>query len=170
MARVSTKENKNVYFKRREELKLTREQAAELLEAIPADRIEKIENERMEPHPDEVKLMAEKYKAPELCNYYCSHQCPIGIEYVPEIKKQDLPQIILKMISSLNEVEDKQKRLIKITADGMIDDDELEDFVAIQKELEEISMAVEALQLWSEQMVADQKINVEKYEELKAKQ
>jgi hypothetical protein len=170
MGRVSTRENKNIYFKRREQLKLTREQAAELLEAIPADRIEKIENERIEPHPDEVKLMAEKYKAPDLCNYYCSHQCPIGIEYVPEIKKQDLSQIILKMVSSLNEVEDKQKRLIKITADGVIDDDELEDFVEIQKELEEISMAVEALQLWSEQMVADGKINVKKYEELKAKQ
>jgi hypothetical protein len=60
MPKISTKENKNEYFKRREELKLTRDQASELLEAIPADRIEKIENERVWPRPDEVKLMAEK--------------------------------------------------------------------------------------------------------------
>ena len=45
MPRVSNKENKNIYFSRREELKLTRDQASELLESIPPERIEKIENE-----------------------------------------------------------------------------------------------------------------------------
>ena len=62
MARVSTKENKNRYHKTRESLKLTREAASELLETIAPERIEKIENERCLPHPDEVLLMAEKYK------------------------------------------------------------------------------------------------------------
>ena len=62
MARVSTKENKNIYHTTRESLQLTREAASELLEAIAPERIEKIENERSLPHPDEVLLMAEKYK------------------------------------------------------------------------------------------------------------
>ena len=44
MPRVSNKENKNIYFSRREELKLTRDQASELLESIPPEQIEKIEN------------------------------------------------------------------------------------------------------------------------------
>lgn len=78
MARVSTKENKNIYQLTREGLKLTRETASELLETIPPERIEKIENERSLPHPDEVLTMAEKYKCPNLCNYYCANQCPIG--------------------------------------------------------------------------------------------
>jgi hypothetical protein len=164
MPRVSTKENKNAYFKRREELKLTREQASELLESIPPERIEKIENERAEPHPDEIMIMAEKYKSPELCNYYCSKQCPIGQRYVPEIRMQDLSQIVLSTVDSLNTVQDKQKRFINITADGVIDDAEVDDFVDIQMELEKISVAVETLQLWSEQMLANGKINVEKYE------
>ena len=86
MPRVSNKENKNIYFSRREELKLTRDQASELLESIPPERIEKIENERVEPHPEEILIMAQKYKSPELCNYYCSNQCPIGQQYVPEVK------------------------------------------------------------------------------------
>ena len=47
MPRVSNKESKNIYFSRREELKLTRDQASELLESIPPERIEKIENERV---------------------------------------------------------------------------------------------------------------------------
>ena len=69
MARVSTRENKNIYQLTRENLKLTRETASELLESIPPERIEKIENERSFPHPDEVLTMAEKYKKPDLCNY-----------------------------------------------------------------------------------------------------
>ena len=145
MPRVSSKENKNVYFQKREELKLTRDQASELLESIPPERIEKIENERAEPHPDEILIMADKYKAPELCNYYCANQCPIGQRYVPEVKIQDLSQIVLKMISSLNSVQDNQRRFINITADGVIDDDELEEFVDIQEELDKISITVKAL-------------------------
>ena len=102
MARVSTKENKNIYQLTREALHLTREAASELLESIPPERIEKIENERSLPHPDEVLTMAEKYKQPGLCNYYCANQCPIGQEYVPEVKIKDLSQIVLEMLASLN--------------------------------------------------------------------
>ena len=66
MGRASTKENKNIYQTTREALRLTRETASELLETIPPERIEKIENERSLPHPDEVLTMAEKYKQPDL--------------------------------------------------------------------------------------------------------
>ena len=52
MGRASKKENKNRYQLAREELGLTREKAGELLEVIPPERIEKIENERSCPHPD----------------------------------------------------------------------------------------------------------------------
>ena len=44
--------------------------------------------------------------------------------------------------------------------------DEIEDFVVIQQELEKISIAVETLQLWSEQMLAKGLIDVDKYNEL----
>ena len=99
MARASTKENKNIYHKTREALQLTRETVSELLESISPERIEKIENERALPHPDEVLLMAEKYRKPGLCNYYCANQCPIGQQYVPEIKIKDLSQIVLEMLA-----------------------------------------------------------------------
>ena len=78
MARISTKENKNIYQQIREDLQLSREAASELLRFIGPDRIEKIENEKSTAHPDEVLLMADKYKRPELCNYYFANQCPIG--------------------------------------------------------------------------------------------
>ena len=163
MARVSIKENKNVYQLTREGLKLSREAASELLESIPPERIEKIENERSLPHPDEVLVMSDKYMQPSLCNYYCANQCPIGQEYVPEIQVKDLSQIVLEMLASLNSVSKQKDRLIEITADGKISCDELEDFVFIQEELERISITVETLQLWSERMLATGVINEEQY-------
>ena len=163
MARASTKENKTVYHKTRESLGLTREAASELLETIAPERIEKIENERCLPHPDEVLVMAEKYKQPSLCNYYCANQCPIGQQYVPEIKVKDLSQIVLEMLASLNAMNKQKERLIEITVDGKISGDELKDFIYIQEELERISIAVETLQLWSERMLATGVIDEELY-------
>ena len=163
MARVSTKENKNIYHRTRESLQLTREAASELLESITPERIEKIENERSLPHPDEVLVMAEKYKQPSLCNFYCANQCPIGQQYVPEVTIKDLSQIVLEMLASLNSMNKQKDRLIEITADGKITGDELEDFIYIQEELERISIAVETLQLWSERMLATGMIDAEQY-------
>ena len=169
MARASTKENKTIYHKTREALQLTREEASDLLESISPERIEKIENERSLPHPDEVLVMAEKYKQPSLCNYYCANQCPIGQQYVPEIKVKDLSQIVLEMLASLNSMTKQKERFIEITVDGKITGDELEDFVYIQEELERISIAVETLQLWSERMLATGVIDAEQYRALKNK-
>ena len=163
MGRISVKANKNLYQTRREELGLSREKASELLESIPPERIEKIENQKSLPHPEEVLVMAEAYKTPNLCNYYCANDCPIGKQYVPEIEMKDLSQIVLEMLASLNAMRSKQERLIEITVDGIIDGEEIKDFVHIQKELEKISITVETLQLWSEQMLAEGKINEEAY-------
>ena len=77
-----------------------------------------------------------------------------------------LAQIVLEMLASLNSMKSSQERLIEITADGKIDDDEIKDFVFIQNELERISITVETLQLWVEQMLADNKINMDKYNEI----
>ena len=167
MGRASIKENKNIYQIRREELGLSREKASELLGSMPPERIEKIENEKSLPHPDEVLTMAEAYKMPNLCNYYCANECPIGKQYVPEIKIKDLSQIVLEMLASLNSMHRKQERLIEITADGLIDDEEIKDFVHIQEELEKISITVETLQLWSEQMLANNAIDMEIYNKYK---
>ncbi|MBR1732017.1 MAG: helix-turn-helix transcriptional regulator [Ruminococcus sp.] len=166
MPKKSTKENKSVYQLAREELDYTREKASELL-FTSSDRIERVESGRMLIRPDEVLNMSEVYNKPELCNYYCSHDCPIGKKYVPEVEIKDLSQIVLEMLSSLSRVQEKQSRLIEITVDGAIDDDELKEFVDIQNELEKISVTVETLQLWSEKMIADGKIDKDKYEQIK---
>ena len=163
MGKKSTKENKNRYQLAREELGLTREKASEILEVIPPERIEKIENERSYPHPDEVLIMSQKYRKPSLCNYYCSNECPIGKEYVPEVQIKELSSIVIEMLASLNSVNKTKDRLIEIAADGMISNDEIDDFIHIQNELERISITVETLQLWAEKMLANGIIDAEQY-------
>lgn len=169
MGRLSIKENKTLFQLSREELGYSRERASELLGWISPERIEKIENEKSMPHPDEVLAMAATYKNPKLCNAYCAKLCPIGQEYVPEIRIKDLSQIVLEMLASLNAMYKKQERLIEITADGQISGDEIEDFVRIQEELERISITVETLQLWAERMLATGAIDMDAYQTYKKK-
>ena len=163
MGKKSTKENKNRYFLAREEMGLTREEASELLHVISPARIEKIENARLEPHPYDVLVMAQGYRKPSLCNYYCSHECPIGKEYVPEVQVKDLSAIVLEMLASLNSASKQKDRLIEIAADGMISENEIDDFIHIQEELERSSITVETLQLWAEKMLANGVIDAEAY-------
>ncbi len=165
MARTTNKDKRSIYYKAREKLDLTREEASELTGLEPY-RIERIENEKMEPDPWDVVTMSKAYKLPELCNHYCANECPIGRKYVPEVKPRDLASVILEMLASLNSMQKRQERLIEITADGIIQNEELKDFIHIQKELERISLTVESLQLWTERMMATGKIDIKAYNKL----
>lgn len=158
MGRKSTRENKNAYQISRESQNLTRDAAAELLDFISADRIEKIESEKSVPHPEEILAMAECYKNPSLCNYYCSHECPIGQEFVPEVQVKDLAQITIEMMVSLNKLAKEKDRLLEITVDGQITEDEMSDFAKIEEELDEMSMTIDSLKLWVSNSVAAGKL------------
>lgn len=169
MAKEIIEESKSVYYKARKDKNWTRDQASEALGFISPERLERIENKKMDAHPDEVLQMSKVYGVPDLCNYFCAHECQIGQEYVPEIKIKDLSQIVLQMVASLNTLDHDRNRLIEIAADGEISGEELKDFIHIQNELEKISITVEALQLWSEKMVAGGVIDKEEYLKLKEK-
>lgn len=149
MGRKSTKENKNMYYEYREKMGLTREQAAEKMQFISASRIEKIDNEKSLPHPEEVLEMSKCYEAPEMCNLYCAHECPIGRETVDEIEVKDITKLTLEMLVSLNSLEAYKNRLMEITVDGKITDDEQADFDLIRKKLSDIASSIDSLELWT---------------------
>ena len=150
MGRPSSNPDKLPFQIKREELGLSREQAVKKIAGMTYDRLEGIENRRIAATPEDILLLAKRYNDPSLCNAYCSGPCMIGQRYVPEVKVGELPSIVLGMIVTLNNVGAMKDRLIAIAADGIIDEDEREDFEAIQNQLEELSIAVEALQLWVE--------------------
>lgn len=161
MGRKSNKEDKSVYQELREKLNLTREKASEQIGFISAAKIEKIENGKVSIQPDDVIALAECYKAPELCNYYCSQECPIGQQYVPEVKVKDLAQIAIETLNSLNKMNREKDRLLEIVEDGQITPDECDDFYKIKNTLEKISLSVDTLQLWVDKSIADGSIKSE---------
>ena len=166
MPRTSTKKDKSIYQVTREELGLSREKASELLETIQPERLERIENAKYDVRPDEVLLMAEKYQAPHLCNYYCANECPIGKETrVPELQLKDLSQIVLEILNSLDRVDKEKSKFINIAVDGAITNDELHDFAKIKHELDQITVAVNSLKLWFNQTIADGKIDLSALEQ-----
>ena len=159
MGKKSIKENKNVYQLAREAMDYTRDKAAEEMGYVSSDRIEKIESEKTRPQPEDVILMAEAYKNPYLCNYYCAKECAIGASYIPALDTKELPQIVLETLAALNSATEQKDRLIEISADGELSDDEIEDFVKIQKQLQNISTSLQALNLWVEKTVATGKVD-----------
>lgn len=165
MGKRSTKENKSIYQISRENAGMTRMEASEAMVFVSDSRIEKYESGKSPVQPEEVLAMAKVYKKPSLCNYYCSHECPIGQEFVPEVEVKELSQIVLQMLATLNSLEKAKDRFIEITADGEITEDEMVDFAKIQKGIEEIGMAADSLSLWVNNTIASGKINAGKLEE-----
>lgn len=161
MGKQSTRENKNIYQLCREECGLTREKASENMTGISTSRIEKIEYELQEPTPYDVMQMADCYKRPDLCNYYCSHKCAIGLRYVPEIEVTELSNIILETIGSLNDINPLTSQLIQIARDGKISDDEIKDFAYISKKLNDVALAIESLNLWVDKTAIENNLNIE---------
>ena len=56
--------------------------------------------------------------------------------------------------------------MIEISIDGVIADSEIPDFITIQKELDNISITVNALKLWAEKKLSEGKINRDLYDKL----
>lgn len=169
MGKKSTRENKTIFQICREEKNLTRETASEKMAGVSASRIEKIEYEQQEPTPYDILQMAHCYGRPDLCNYYCSHKCNIGKKYVPEVSITELSSIILENVASLNEIEPLMGRLIQITRDGKITDNEIKDFAFISNKLDGISLAVDSLNLWVDKTASENNINIKLLELEKAK-
>ena len=161
MPKKSTIKHRNAYLDSREACGMTRAQASEQT-GISESRIEKIESEKILPYPEDVLAMADAYKNPALPTHYCAADCPIGRKYVPEVENKSLSEIVLSMLALLNSMEKEKERMIEITADGKIDEAELQDFVRIQKELDEISANADSLRLWIEQSILSGTLDAEK--------
>ena len=159
MGKRSVKEDKNIYQLSREACGLSREAAAEALRFVTADRIEKIESGRSLPHPDEVLAMESGYRNAELSNYYCTHECPIGMKYEPEAKLSDLPQLTVELLSGLNALEAEKNRLIDISVDGRVSFHEREQFDAIRAKLDRLERAIRGMRIWIEHAAMSGKLD-----------
>ena len=154
MAIYAPKAAENIWFKARERATEfndrfgSREGASEEL-GIERTRLARIETGVATPHTDEVVMMSECYKAPELRNYYCRECCPLGSN-VPAIEDTSLDRISVKAMSSLRKVAKVKEMLLDIVEDGIIDEEEKPELEEIIKTLDELNEINQNLKCWSQ--------------------
>ena len=136
----------------RKELGYSRDKAAELMGDSPdAARLEKIENNKVQSvEPIEVVNMSIAYNKPDLCNYYCTHECDIGSKYGRKSSVKDLAHIAVDTLTSLNKLDAARVRLLEIVEDDKVTEDEMEDFLKIRDVIEKVAATADSLKFWME--------------------
>ncbi len=151
-----TKAMDNIYCRCRKEAakyndKLnSREGAAELLGVSVSSLADyELGNTKVVP-VDKVVLMADLYNAPEIKNFYCTNECPIGEHTVHKLEIAELDRLTIKVLSALRGIDSVKDKLIDIVADGVIAENEKPDLDAVLKALDEITIYSQELRLWAE--------------------
>lgn len=129
----------------------SREAAADTV-GIERTRLARIELGLICPYPEEVRMMADAYNAPELCNYHCTTDCPIGRETVPKAETGGLEQIAVRVYSALRTADTIREQLIEIAADGVIDDSERPTLAQISAQLRRMQAAASELQIYIDKL------------------
>lgn len=161
MSRTSNRANKSIFQIRREELGLSRAKASEMT-FISENRLEKLESGKTLISPEDVVAMSDAYHMPELCNHYCAYECAIGDRLnITKTERKGLAKIVLEVLTALNHLDQEKNRLVEIAADERITEDELQDFIRIQKQLENISSIIDSLKLWISNSISEGSINSE---------
>ena len=116
---------------------------------IDRSRLARIELGSTIPYPEEVLLMADMYRAPELKNHFCRELCPLG-KNVPKIECSSLDRIGIRAMSSFRKISEAKEILLDITEDGMIDESEKSDLNKIIVILDEVGSIAHSLKAWVE--------------------
>lgn len=104
--------------------KLKSREGASEMTGIDRTKLAHIELGTTVPYPEEVLVMADAYKAPQLLNYHCSCECPIGKQIIPMADICSIEQIAIRMCSAIHELKNAQDVMIEIAKDGQVSEDE----------------------------------------------
>lgn len=96
---------------------------------------------------DKAVLMADIYNAPQLLNYYCLHECPIGCRHSVSDKLLNIDRITIKLLKSLqvDQLHELKDSLIDIAEDGVISEDEKPELKEILAYLDELAKTISEL-------------------------
>lgn len=136
MSKYATKANENVFYLARSEAAkfndslASREGASEML-GTDRTRLARIELGSQDPLPEDVLLMADLYKRPELCNHYCTKICPIGKKTMEPMVEGSLPELAIKSFFAAHDIDQPAEEFLKMMEDGKLDSKD-------KKRLEEI--------------------------------
>ena len=135
----------------------SREGAAELL-GVSASAMADYELGNVKVMPvDKVHLMADLYNAPELRNYYCTHDCPLGAG-MPRLEISSADKAVLNFMAAYidlkryeNEIEDL---VIKAAEDGTISEKTKSLLSRIMDRATTLNTRTQELLLWAEKNMA----------------
>ncbi len=127
---------------------LNNSETAQDIVHIERTRLIAIEKGQKVPYPEEVRNMAQVYGAPELCNQYCTGQCPLGREMKP-LLYEDLNQISTQLLSSLYFLQNTSDLIFSMLEDGEIAPGEREAFGKVLQLLDKVSYGAQSLKLWA---------------------
>lgn len=101
---------------------------------------------------DTVVRMADLYHAPELLNYYCLHECPIGQGKPLSVAVEPIERITVKLIKKLrvDELSGIKDMLVDIAEDGEVSKDEVENLCHIRDYLRSLSRTISELEILTE--------------------
>lgn len=99
--------------------------------------------------PPEIALKMQKvYRDPTLTARYCSNYCPIGQIFAHQVPEHNnLCQAVLGLLKEQNDVEQIRTKLIEITADGIVEQNELPAFELVMEELLDLEKKIEEVKL-----------------------
>ena len=123
-------------------------ESAQELVYIERTKLLAIESGDKNPSPDDVVSMARAYDAPELCNYYCTNQCPIG-GGKPTLMYEDLSEIAVRLLSAMHFLSEMRDTIYRVFEDGKVNDYEVDDFKRIIETLKKLSYSADSLELWA---------------------
>lgn len=106
---------------------------------------------------DKAVLMADLYHKPELRNYYCLHECPIGRTLAISDEAPGLERVTVKLLKNLRveDLEGVKDRLVDIAEDGKITDDEKPALEEILTYLDRLSKTVSELRIIGEKALGN---------------
>lgn len=149
----ATKAADNAYYKARMKAVSfndglsSREGAADEI-GIDRTKLARIELDIITPYPEDVKMMADTYNAPELMNYHCTSCCPIGKETITKVDSKSIEQIALSSYTALQNANTVKDIIMDVAKDGIIDEDEKPMVEAAMKKLDEIAKVAAELKLY----------------------
>ena len=156
-------DNQNMYFRCRKEASENNENlksrayAADAL-GVSESSLAKYELGAIKNVPPEmVVLMADLYRTPELRNWYCKHECPIGQNEPISTSIDGLADITVKILDDLSETNVSRIKddLTSIARDGRVGESERETFEKIVGLLEDLSTQISELRLYREKSGGD---------------
>ena len=108
---------------------------------------------------DKAVILADLYGAPQLLNYYCLNECPIGNKRPLSDKVLSIERVTVKLLKKLRieQLDQVKDKLIDIASDGEITYGEEADLEEALRYLESLSRTISELRIIGERITGHDK-------------